>query len=101
VASNAFDQLSLGDQKCAIDISIAALIIGTRLGADKALYDYVLAEFARSQTIPANLAKYALRSLGENLFKQDWSFTVTKKGSELAAQFHPAPLNEKAAQEIP
>jgi hypothetical protein len=96
---DAFDQLSAEDQKCAIDVAVAAILIGTRLSStDKALYDYILTEFARSRTIPSNLAKYALRSLARTLSEQNWELTIRKDGQGLVTSFTPGGENENAAQ---
>jgi hypothetical protein len=92
--TNPFNELNTEDQKCAIDVAIAALLIGTRLpSVDKALYDYLVTEFSRSLTLPANLAKYALRSLGRTLALQNWTLTISKDGEGIVTAFKPEPVN--------
>lgn len=92
--SDPFNQLNTEDQKCAIDVAVATILIGMRLGADKALYDYVLTEFARSRTIPNNLAKYAIRNLGRTLTVQNWTLTIKKESGELVTSFTPEPIKD-------
>lgn len=87
-----FNQLNSDDQKCAIDIAVAAVLVGVRLpSTGKPLYDYIATEFASARTIPANLAKYALRSLGRNLIRQNWTLTIKKDGEGLTTEFRPQP----------
>lgn len=93
--SDPFNQLSSEDQKRAIDVGIAAILIGLRIpSTGKPLYDYVASEFSSCYSIPANLARYALRSLGRNLTAQDWTLIIQKEGETLVTKFHPLPLKK-------
>lgn len=93
-----FNQLNADDQKCAIDVAIAAVLIGVRIPATgKPLYDYIATEFSASRTIPSNLAKYALRSLGRSLTHQDWTLQIEKEGEEIVTSFTPRPRPRKEA----
>jgi hypothetical protein len=88
--SDAFTQLNDADQKAAIDVSIATVILGLRISSTgQALYDWVATEFATSRTIPANLTKYALRELGEVLLKEDWTLLIQKSGDQVTTEFTP------------
>lgn len=88
--SDAFNQLSEEDQKAAIDVAVAAIIIGLRIpSTGKPLYDWMATEFASSRGLPPNVVKYALRSVGEGLLKQNWSLTIEKDGEGLMTKFTP------------
>ena len=88
--SDAFTQLNDADQKAAIDVSIATVLLGLRISSTgQALYDWVATEFATSRTIPANLTKYALRELGAVLLKEDWTLMVEKTGEQITTHFTP------------
>jgi hypothetical protein len=88
--SDPFNELSDQDQKAAIDVAVAAVLIGLRIPtAGKPLYDYVATEFSSSRTLPPNIVRYALRSLGRTLFKQDWTMTITKTSEEVTTHFKP------------
>ena len=82
-----FEQLSEADQKAAVDIGVAVSVLGTRLNCGKELYDFVATEFVRRYSIPANIAKYALREVGKSLFTNDWTFTAEKKAGGLTTSF--------------
>jgi hypothetical protein len=73
-----FDQLSETDQRVAIDIACAMSVLVTRLPQLK-VGDAVMTEFAHQFELPSNLAKYALRQVGQTLFKTTWEFGVSKE----------------------
>jgi hypothetical protein len=86
--SDPFEQLNKEDQGAAIDVAVAAILIGMRIpSAGKALYDFVASEFSISRSLPSNLTKYALRSLGRALTDQNWELTVTKKDDAFTTKF--------------
>jgi hypothetical protein len=83
-----FQQLSETDQKAAIDIGICVSVLGARLpSCGKPLFDYVASEYVKDYGIPANIAKYALRQVGEALFTSEWTFTIQKTGQGLVTSF--------------
>jgi hypothetical protein len=85
-----FEELSPEDQKAAIDVSVCAVLIGLRTpSAGKAFFDWLATEFARCRTLPPNVVKYALRSLGQELYSQDWTMTIEKRGSRVVTKFSP------------
>jgi hypothetical protein len=87
---DAFDQLSNEDQKAAIDTAVAAILIGLRIpSTGKPLYDFVASEFASSRGLPANVVKYALRSLGRSLTAQNWTLSIVKDGEGVITKFVP------------
>jgi hypothetical protein len=76
---NPFAELSVTDQKTAIDIGVAASLIVTRLpGISELVFDAISREFAAQYDIRPNIAKHSLRSVGKTLFQTQWSFEVTK-----------------------
>jgi hypothetical protein len=88
--SDAFNQLGPEDQKAAIDVAIAAVLIGLRISTTgKPLYDWMATEFAATHNIPPNVAKYALRSLGRGLTAQNWTLIINKDGEGVTTQFKP------------
>lgn len=85
-----FEQLSIEDQKAAIDVAVALTILGTRIPTlQKTLTDFIVTEFTSCYGLPRNIVKYAFRELGTNLFRQDWGLTVTKSGNKLTTRFTP------------
>lgn len=95
-----FNELGPEDQKAAIDIAIAAILIGLRIqSTGKPLYDWIASEFASSRTLPPNVVRYALRHLGRALAHEDWALVIEKKGEALTTKFTPGALNEAAAQD--
>src|SRR4029077_1616812 len=89
-ASHPFNQLNKEDQKAAIDVAVAAILIGLRISSTgKPLYDWMANEFASCRGLPANVVKYALRSLGRSLLKQNWSLTIEKDGEGIMTKFTP------------
>lgn len=98
IVSDAFDQLSEEDQKAAIDVAVAAIVIGLRIpSTGKPLYDWMATEFTSCRGLPANVVKYALRSLGGSLLKQNWELTITKNGEGITTVF--TPESEETAQD--
>lgn len=82
-----FDELSPDMQKCVIDVGVLSTALGVRLpSAGKALFDFILAEFLKSYTLP-NSGKYALRHVAAELWNSDWEFTVTKRGKRMVTKF--------------
>lgn len=95
--SKPFDQLSEDDQKAATDVAVATVVIGLRIPtAGKQLYDFIATEFASCRTIPRNIAKYSLRGLGESLFEQNWTMTITKKQGKVTTFFTPEPDGQES-----
>jgi hypothetical protein len=95
-----FNELSNADQKVAIDAAIALILLGTRMPAvGQPLYDYVTTEFVSCYHVPANLAKYAMRSLAKALMAQDWTLTISKTGSQITTKFTPQPIGGSNSQE--
>jgi hypothetical protein len=83
-----FEQLSEDDQKAAIDVCVSAVLLGLRIPTTgKPLYDWIATEFANCRTLPPNVVKYALRSLGKELYVQDWTMTIEKRGNGVATEF--------------
>jgi hypothetical protein len=88
--SDAFSQLGKEDQKAAIDVAVAAIVIGLRIpSTGKPLYDWMATEFTSCRGLPANVVKYALRSLGQGLLKENWTLTVEKDGEGISTRFVP------------
>jgi hypothetical protein len=88
--SDAFTQLNDDDQKAAVDVSVATVVLGLRISSTgQALYDWVATEFATSRSIPSNLTKYALRDLGKVLLKEDWTLLIEKSGEQVTTHFTP------------
>ena len=88
--SDAFEQLNHKDQKSAIDLAVATIVVGLRIpSTGKPLYDWMATEFASTYSIPPNVAKYALRSLGRRLMDQNWELTITKNGDGVTTSFTP------------
>jgi hypothetical protein len=89
-ASDAFEQLGEKDQKAAINVAIGTILIGMQISsAGQQLYDWLATEFASSNGLPSNVVKYALRKLGQRLYKEDWTFYVEKSGDQITAHFTP------------
>lgn len=98
--SDAFNQLNDADQKAAIDVSIATVLLGLRISStDQKLYDWVATEFASSRTIPSNLTKYALRELGQVLLKEDWTLLIQKSGDQVTTEFTPVRKSKNGEEE--
>jgi len=96
--SDAFEQLASDDQKAAIDVAVAAIVIGVRIpSTGKPLYDWMATEFSSSRSLPPNVVKYALRSLGQSLTHQNWTLTITKDGMGIVTSF--TPENQDDGQE--
>lgn len=88
--SDAFEQLNEDDQKAAIDVAIAAIVIGVRIpSTGQPLYDWMATEFSSCRSLPPNVVKYALRSLGQTLTQQNWVLTIQKDGMGIATSFTP------------
>jgi hypothetical protein len=88
VALKPFDQLNEADQKAAIDIGICVAVLGARIpSCGKPLFDYVATEFVSCYSLPPNIAKYALREVGQSLFSSEWTFTIEKTGQGLVTTF--------------
>jgi hypothetical protein len=89
--SDAFNQLPEVDQKAAVDISVALLVIGLRITTiDQTMYDFVATEFCRSRTLSPNVVKYALRALAKRIYMQDWTLMIQKIGDEVTSTFTPS-----------
>jgi hypothetical protein len=85
-----FDELSGDDQKTAVDVAVALIAIGIRIpSTTKAMYDYVASEFARSQTLPSNKVRYALRDLAKTLSTENWTWEISKKEMTIVTKFTP------------
>jgi hypothetical protein len=85
-----FEQLNDEDRMAAIDVAIAAVLIGLRIpSTGKPLYDWIATEFSSCRSLPPNVVKYALRSLGQELYGQDWTMTIEKRGGGLVTKFVP------------
>jgi hypothetical protein len=83
-----FDQLNPEDQMAAIDVAVSTVLIGLRIpSANKPLYDFIATEFASCRQLPANVVRYALRSLGRELFDQDWTLTIEKREGRVVTKF--------------
>lgn len=88
--SDAFEQLNKEDQSAAIDVAVATILIGLRIASTgKPLYDWMATEFAGCRRLPPNVVKYALRSLGLGLLKQNWVLTIQKEGDGVTTKFTP------------
>ena len=87
----AFDQLNGQNQMAAIDAAVATILLGIRIpSTGKPLYDWMATEFASCYSLSPNVVKYALRDLGEELYAQDWTLTIEKRGAGLSTKFsHP------------
>ena len=103
--SDAFEELSRKDQEAAIDAAIAVILLGVRIPTvGKELHDYIATEFTSCHGLPRNVVKYAFRSLGQSLFKDNWTLIIQKSGKGLTTKFAAEPikngdsLNENAAQ---
>jgi hypothetical protein len=84
----AFDDLSEDDQKAAIDVAVAKVLIDARIPSTGTLHDnYIVTEFAGCRTLPPNKIKYALRSIGQSLLKSDWKMTIEKQHGRLVTTF--------------
>jgi hypothetical protein len=87
---DAFSQLNAEDQKAAIDVAVAAVLIGLRIpSTGKPLYDWMATEFASTRSLPPNVVKYALRSLGQALFRQNWTLIIEKDKDGIITKFTP------------
>jgi hypothetical protein len=74
-----FEDLSPTDQVVAIEIAVVASLLITRLpAASDLIFDAISKEFAAFYDIRSNIAKYALRSLGQTLFNTQWTFSIIK-----------------------
>jgi hypothetical protein len=84
-----FDELNKTDQQCAIDVAVAVSILSVRIPAanNKTFYDWVIKEFAVTNTLPQNLARYALKHVGTALFNNDWAFSVEKSNQQFTTRF--------------
>ena len=88
--SDPFMQLNKEDQSAAIDVAVATILIGLRISSTgKPLYDWLATEFASCRSLPPNVVKYALRSLGTGLLRQNWTLTIEKQGDGLITKFTP------------
>jgi hypothetical protein len=98
-SSEVFNELSPQDQKVAIDIAVATILLGVRLpGCGQQLfYDFIAAEFTSSYTLSSNVAKYALRSLAKTLLEQDWVLTIKKEKGKIVTSFTPEPIKNDGA----
>ena len=89
-----FDELSEADQKAAIDIGICVSVLGARIpSCGRPLFDYIATEFVSCYSLPPNIAKYALRQIGQSLFNTEWTFTVEKTSDGLVTTFTPVEQN--------
>jgi hypothetical protein len=87
---NSFEELNQADRQRAIDCAIAVAILSTRIpAAGKPLYDWLAAEFATTYNLPKNAVRSVLRDIGQQLYKTDWGFSVTKKEEKLITLFVP------------
>jgi len=87
---DAFSQLATEDQKAAIDVAVSAILIGLRIpSTGKPLYDWMATEFSSCRSLPPNVVKYALRSLGQGLLSQNWTLTIEKDGEGIITKFVP------------
>lgn len=89
--STPFEELSEQDQKIAIELAAIGSLLVTRLPMlSNEVFDVLTTEFAATYNIPANLAKYAMRSISKELFKTSWDFTIKKNlESEIHTEFVP------------
>ena len=92
-----FDELGPDDQKAAIDVAIAAILIGMRIPSpgQQQLHDWIATEFAGTHGLPSNKAKYALRSVGRTLVEEDWRLTITKEGPTFTTKFSPQRIKDE------
>lgn len=90
-----FDQLGPDDKKAAIDVAVAAILIGLRIpSTGKPLYDWMATEFSGCHSLPLNMVRYALRSVGKSLATQNWELTIKKNGPEVTTSFKPQGQSE-------
>jgi hypothetical protein len=83
-----FEELNQADRECAIDCVAACAVLSARIpSVGKPLYDWLATEFASTHGVPKNVARYALRAIGQKLYGSDWGFTVTKKEDKLITVF--------------
>ena len=84
-----FEQLSVDQQKVAIDLVVACSLIVTRLPSiNVEAFKAIERDFAAKYDVPANVARYALRSLGQTLFQSAWNCMITKDTeSNIATHF--------------
>lgn len=81
-----FEELSVDQQKVAIDLVVACSLIVTRLPTiSQEVFKAIEAEFAAQYDAPANIARYAMRSLGNTMFETEWTCTVTKGDDNVLA----------------
>jgi hypothetical protein len=85
-----FEQLNEADQKAAMDVAIATVLISLQIpSAGQPLYDFLVNEFARCHGLPRQVVRYALRHLGQALYTQNWTLTVQKAESKVVTKFTP------------
>jgi hypothetical protein len=85
-----FEQLGEQEQKAATDVAVALTVLGTRIPTlSKVFTDAIVTEFTNCYKLTPNVGKYALRELGQNLFSQNWAFSVHKAGVMLTTEFKP------------
>jgi hypothetical protein len=85
-----FEELNQADRECAIDCVAAVTVLAARIpSVGKPLFDWLATEFASTHGIPKSLVNQALRQIGQQLFKSDWGFSVTKKDDKLITLFLP------------
>jgi hypothetical protein len=97
-----YEQLNDADQKAAMDVAIATVLISLQIpSAGQPLYDYLVAEFSKSHGLPRQVVRYALRHLGQALYSQDWTLTVQKAESKVVTKFTPdsAPASRNGSEE--
>lgn len=83
-----FEQLSVDQQKVAIDLVAACSVIVTRLPSiSQEVFKAIETEFAAQYDAPANIARYAMRSLGQTLFQTEWTWTATKGDDNVLATY--------------
>lgn len=89
--SEPFNELNETDKQRAIDCAVAVVILSTRIPTvGKSLHEWLIAEFANSYKLPAQVVRYALRHIGEALYDSDWAYSVTKQDQKLITVFEPA-----------
>ena len=88
---NAFEELNQTDRECAIDCTVATVILASRIpSCSKPLYDWLITEFATTYNLPRNAVRWALRDIGQRLYGTDWAFSVAKKDEKVITVFTPA-----------
>jgi hypothetical protein len=85
-----FDQLTGPQQEAAIDIVAGSVMIANRLpDLDNSFWRLLAQEFAAQHKIGFNVAYYAMKTIGENMWAANWRYEMSKTGGLLISHFVP------------